>query len=59
MLKAIVGFRVEITRLEGKWKLSQNQPEDRRGRVERALAAQGDEGSKAIAALMAEASGRA
>ncbi len=29
MLRAIVGFRIEISRLEGKWKLSQNQPEDR------------------------------
>ena len=33
MLKAIVGFRIEITRLEGKWKLSQNQPEQRRRKV--------------------------
>ena len=30
MLKAVVGFRIEVTRLEGKWKLSQNQPEARR-----------------------------
>ena len=28
LLKAIVGFRIEITRLEGKWKLSQNRPAD-------------------------------
>ena len=26
MLKAIVGFRIEITRLEGKWKLSPEPP---------------------------------
>jgi transcriptional regulator len=27
MLKAVVGFEIEITRLEGKFKLSQNRPE--------------------------------
>ncbi len=52
LLAAIVGFRVEITRLEGKWKLSQNHPEERRLRVARALTAQGDENSRAIADLM-------
>ncbi len=54
MLKAIVGFRIEITRLEGKWKLSQNQPEQRRRKVCLALGAQTDEGSRAVAALMSE-----
>jgi transcriptional regulator len=39
MLKAIVGFRIEISRLEGKWKLSQNHPEERRRKVIRALEA--------------------
>ena len=52
MLKAIVGFCIEITRLEGKWKLSQNHSEERRGRVVRALEARADGDSKAIAALM-------
>jgi transcriptional regulator len=34
-LRGIVGFRLPIERLEGKWKLSQNRPEaDRRGVVE-------------------------
>jgi transcriptional regulator len=55
MLKAIVGFRIEITRLEGKWKLSQNQPEGRRRKVADALAQGPDGDSKAIAALMREA----
>ena len=33
MLKGIVGFALPITRLEGKWKMSQNRPaEDRAGR---------------------------
>ena len=54
MLKAIVGFRIEITRLEGKWKLSQNHPEERRRKVIRALAGQPDEDSQAIADLMEE-----
>ena len=55
MLKAIVGFRIEITRLEGKWKLSQNQPEERRRKVDRGPCPGGRiEDSKAIADLMEE-----
>lgn len=54
MLKAIVGFRIEITRLEGKAKLNQNHPEERRRKVIRALEAQGDDESRAVAELMAE-----
>ena len=41
LLKAIVGFRIEITRLEGKWKLSPEPPEERRRKVIRALEAAG------------------
>jgi transcriptional regulator len=52
MLKAIVGFRIEITRVEGKWKLSQNHSEVRRERVIRALEARDDEDSQAIAEMM-------
>ena len=33
MAQAVVGFRIEITRLEGKWKLGQNQTVERRERV--------------------------
>jgi transcriptional regulator len=55
MLKAIVGFRIEITRLEGKWKLSQNHSEERRRRVVQALTSRPDDDSKAIAALIEEA----
>lgn len=54
MLKAIVGFRIEITRLEGKWKLSQNHPEEGRRKVVRALAERPDQDSKTIADLMGE-----
>ena len=31
MLRAIVGFEIAITSLEGKWKLSQNRPADIEG----------------------------
>jgi transcriptional regulator len=57
LLKAIVGFRIAISRLEGKWKLSQNHPERRREKVIRALGGQPDEDSRAVAALMVERSG--
>jgi transcriptional regulator len=55
MLNAIIGFEINITRLEGKRKLSQNRPEaDRRGAVA-GLARLGDPQSAAIAALMQQA----
>jgi len=53
LAKSVVAFRVEITRIEGKWKLSQNHPRQRRQKVISALALQRDENSQAIAALMA------
>jgi transcriptional regulator len=52
MLRAIVGFHIELTGIEGKWKLNQNQPAERRGKVVRALRAQGGEDAQAIADLM-------
>jgi transcriptional regulator len=55
LLKAIVGFRIPIARLEGKWKMSQNHPEERRRRVIRALQSQPDEDSQAVARMVAEA----
>jgi len=54
LLKAIVGFRIEINRLEGKWKLSQNHPGGRREKVIEALERGPDENSRQIAALMTE-----
>jgi transcriptional regulator len=57
MLKAIVGFRIEISRLDGKWKLSQNHPEVRRRKVIRAFEERPDEDSQEIARMMAERSG--
>jgi transcriptional regulator len=58
ILKAIVGFRIEITRMEGKWKLSQNHSEVRRRKVIRALEARSDEGSQEIARRMREEDGQ-
>lgn len=54
MVAMIVGFRVHIERIEGKWKLSQNHSAERRERVIRALRRRSDENSQAIAGLMAE-----
>jgi transcriptional regulator len=48
----VVGFRIELTRLEGKWKLSQNQPQERREKVVRALTQSAQESSQEIARLM-------
>ena len=59
LLAHIVGFRIEIERLEGKWKLSQNHPPSRRQKVVRALREQGDENALAIAAAMDETLGDA
>jgi transcriptional regulator len=56
LMRGITGFRIEITRLEGKWKLSQNHSEDRRRRVIKALEKGSDEDSQAIAAMMKEES---
>ncbi len=55
LLRAIVGFDVKIARIEGKWKLSQNHPEERRRRVIRALEARSDADSLSLARLMSEA----
>jgi transcriptional regulator len=52
MLAGIVGFRIPIARIEGKFKLSQNRPEADRMSVEAAHAA-GDSDQRALAAWMA------
>jgi len=54
MMKAIAGFRIDISRIEGKWKLNQNRPQDQRERVVRTLQTFSDENSQAVAALMNE-----
>ena len=52
LLDGIVGFEIEITRLEGKWKLNQNHPDERRQRVITALKEAGGEDNLAVAKLM-------
>jgi len=52
MMRAIVGFAIPITRLEGKYKLSQNRPLEDQQRVVEALYQQGDALSTGTAALM-------
>jgi transcriptional regulator len=52
MLAQIVGFRIEIEKIEGKWKLNQNHPVERRQKVVRALQQRGDENALAVAAMM-------
>lgn len=52
MLKMIVGFEVEIERLEGKFKLSQNRPAE----VDRVIAALDASGEGGVADLMRAAS---
>jgi transcriptional regulator len=54
MLRGIVGFRIKLTSIEGKWKLSQNQPADRRAKVRDALRQEGTADAAAIADLMAD-----
>jgi transcriptional regulator len=52
LLQGIVGFEVEVTRVEGKLKLSQNRaPADRR-RVQAALASSPHAGDREVARLM-------
>lgn len=51
-LKGIVGLRVPIARLEGKWKLSQNRPEGERVQVRAELAQSADPADRAVAILM-------
>jgi transcriptional regulator len=54
MRGGIVGFEIEVARLEGKFKLNQNRTAEDRAGAARALAAQPDPLSRAVAALMAE-----
>ncbi|MFL5125736.1 MAG: FMN-binding negative transcriptional regulator, partial [Microvirga sp.] len=52
MVRGIIGLEIEIARIEGKWKVSQNRPEaDREGVVE-GLRAEADERADAMAELV-------
>jgi transcriptional regulator len=52
MLKGIIGLEIAVTRLEGKYKLSQNRPAADRPGVIAALESQTDPESHAVARLM-------
>ncbi len=52
LLQSIVGFTIDIERIEGKFKLSQNHPVDRREKVIHKLQQQSNKNSQAIAAQM-------
>lgn len=58
MLAAIVGFEIEITLLEGKFKLSQNRPATDRPLVIKALEQLGNDEARGVAALMRESNSR-
>ncbi len=48
----IIGFEMVITRLSGKWKVSQNQPQQNQASVIEGLKASGQQESSAMAALV-------
>jgi transcriptional regulator len=52
LLGQIVGFRIPIDKIEGKFKLNQNHPIERRKKVVRALHEQSDENAQSVAAMM-------
>jgi transcriptional regulator len=58
LLKQIVAFRVDITRLEAKWKLNQNEPVEQREKVARQLLQSSDSEEREIGRLMSEMLGR-
>lgn len=53
LLSALVGIEIPVTRLIGKWKVSQNQPQVNRASVECGLRAAGDTNSVAMADAVA------
>jgi transcriptional regulator len=52
LARQIVAFRIPIRRLEGKWKLNQNHPAERRQRVADQLATAASDNEREIAGLM-------
>jgi len=53
LLKALVGIEIPVTKLAGKWKVSQNQPAVNREGVMRGLREQGGDAALAMAAAVA------
>jgi transcriptional regulator len=58
MLGAIVGLEIPLTRLVGKWKLSQNRPQADRDGVVKGLSESGDTDQLAMARLVEESAPR-
>ena len=58
MLKGIVGIELPLTRLEGKWKLSQNRPATDQAGTVAGLASKGDAGSRAVSEAMSAIKGK-
>ena len=52
--RAIIGIEIEILRLEGKWKLSQNRSEGDRAGVKAGLAAETDPVARTMAGCIGE-----
>ncbi len=52
MIAAVVGIEILITRLSGKWRVSQNQPAANQTSVIEALRGEGGDNSKAMADLI-------
>ena len=52
MIRALVGIEIPLTRLVGKWKVSQNQPQANRESVVRNLQTAGAPDAQAVAALV-------
>jgi transcriptional regulator len=59
MISGIVGFEIDITRMEGKFKLSQNRPAADRPLVADALEKIGSDDARGVAALIREDMARA
>jgi transcriptional regulator len=54
MLRQIVGFEIAATRIEGKFKLSQNRPREDQANVIASLDRSDDSGISGVARLMKE-----
>lgn len=59
LLDAIVGFTIEISSIEGKWKLNQNHSEERRQKIIAGLQSRPGENNSYIANLMSATLGEA
>jgi transcriptional regulator len=54
LLNGIIGFEIAVSRLEGKFKLSQNRPATDQPRIIAALETRGDDDARGVARLMRE-----